>query len=86
LYNISVHIYYNNNSLSSTWPAKFLAVPQVGDTVYFKSGSQDGEEEWVVEKVIHYPLEPMDEEEGLAKLAGISVHMRPAGTEKPAWR
>jgi hypothetical protein len=86
MFDVSVHVYYDNRSLSSAWPAKFLSIPRVGESVSFVVYSGDVHHSWVVEEVIHYPMQPQDEESGEMLRPNVAIFLRPADSEPPPGR
>ena len=53
---VNLHVYYNNNSLSSAWPITLAAIPNKGDRIEYQIPTQpDGDPLWSVVGVTHFP-------------------------------
>jgi hypothetical protein len=86
MFDVSVHVYYDNRSLSGAWLAKFLSIPRAGELVHFVVYSGDVHTSWIVEEDIRYPMQPQDEESGEMLRPNVAIYMRPEDSEPPPGR
>lgn len=75
---LSLHVYYNNNSLSSAWPISLEAVPRIGEKVEYKIPSGGEKDQvWVVVDVVYYPVSSEFPESSEYSCPWIAIFCRP---------